>query len=71
MYNLPGLMFDDNKDVDQPECCGYDDTEITGQNDSGVIANEGRPALIAARASLWAFLAYIFVQYVVIRGHLV
>jgi hypothetical protein len=52
-------MLDDDKDVEQPECCGDDDTEITGQNGCGMIANKGRPALIAVRASLWA-LGHIF-----------
>jgi hypothetical protein len=32
MHDPPGLMFDDYKDVEQPERCGHDNTEITGQN---------------------------------------
>ena len=32
LHNAPGLMLDDNKGVNQPECCSDDDTEITGQN---------------------------------------
>jgi hypothetical protein len=53
MHNPRGLMFDDNKDVEQSEGCGIDDTEVTGQNGRGMIANKGRAALVLARMSRW------------------
>ena len=59
MHNSPGLMLNDNRGVNQPECCGDDDTDIAGQNGRGVIANKGRPALIAARVS-WCAFGHVF-----------
>jgi hypothetical protein len=55
MHNPACLVLDYYQDVEQPECSGDYDTEITGQNGCGVIANKGRPALVAARASWWVF----------------
>ena len=40
MHDPPGMMLDDDKDVDQPECCGDDDTEISGQDGRGMIVKK-------------------------------
>jgi hypothetical protein len=32
MHNSPCLVLDYYQDIEQPECCADDDTEITGQN---------------------------------------
>jgi len=51
VYNPPGLVFDNNEHVEQPKRRRHDNTEVTGQYGRCMIANKGRPALIAMRLS--------------------
>ena len=55
MYDAAGLVFDDNQNVEQPKRCCHDDTEVTSEDRYGMIANKGRPALIATGLSVWSF----------------
>ena len=47
-------MFDHYKDVELAKGCGDDEEEVARNDRTGVIAQEGRPTLIATRQTRWA-----------------
>ncbi|MGB5518779.1 MAG: hypothetical protein WBO73_09990 [Gammaproteobacteria bacterium] len=55
MDNPLRMMFAHDQYIEQPKRCLNDDTEVTGQYTEALIANKGRPALIATGLSAWSF----------------
>jgi len=55
VHNPPGLVFDNDQYVEQPQCCRHNDSEITGQYGRRMVAHKGGPALIATGLSVRAF----------------
>jgi hypothetical protein len=49
------MVFDNEQEVEQLECCRHDDAEVTGQYGLRMVANNGGPALFAAGLSVRAF----------------
>jgi len=55
VHNPPGLVFDNDQDVEQPKRRRHDDTKVTGQYGCRMIANKGGPALITTGLSARVF----------------